>query len=145
MGSRLEHVELSPLVLRSRNGLPANSAFDLYDSDYQGCDYNNNWHSVVYGYRSTPLVPVFVLSVVVVHGKVRSSMDSYLFASAYTRGCSSGTTVESSCFGATRRASRHVYYILFFVSLAVCIIETVTLCFAFHCSVLCFVSSVQRR
>ncbi|KAK8824344.1 hypothetical protein WA577_006742 [Blastocystis sp. JDR] len=117
--------------------LPANRAFQLYDSDGVGCSYSNNWHSVMYDYRKTSAIPIFVLLLGFADSKVRSTSDSYLFASAYTRGCSSETRAESSCFGETRLVKRHVYCVLFVFTLAVCIIET--------CLVLFFLLKEKKR
>lgn len=128
----------------SERRLPANRAFELYDSDGVGCSYSNNWHSVMYDYRKTSAIPVFVLLLGFADSKVRSTSDSYLFASAYTRGCSSETRAESSCFGETRLVKRHVYCVLFVFTLAVCIIETVLSLSTLHRSAL-FCSSFSRK
>lgn len=133
-----------PLLTGSERRLPANRAFQLYDSDGVGCSYSNNWHSVMYDYRKTSAIPIFVLLLGFADSKVRSTSDSYLFASAYTRGCSSETRAESSCFGETRLVKRHVYCVLFVFTLAVCIIETVRSFSILHCSAL-FCSSFSRK
>ena len=38
-----------------------NSEFLFYDSDYHGCYYNNNWHSIVYGIGDHPFISVTVI------------------------------------------------------------------------------------
>ena len=132
------------LLIGSERHLPTNRAFELYDSDGIGCSYSNNWHSVMYSYRKTLVVPVLVILPDVVNPKIRSSADSYLFASAYTRGCSSDTRVESSCFGEPRLVRRHVFFVLFVITFLVCILETVFPFLPVHCSAL-FCSSFLRK
>ena len=40
--------------------VPEISQFHYYDSDKKGCDYSNNWNSVVYGYEKFDSIPVYV-------------------------------------------------------------------------------------
>lgn len=48
-------------LLHNRSTYPINSEFLFYDSDYHGCYYNNNWHSLVYGIGDHPFISVTVL------------------------------------------------------------------------------------
>ena len=46
--------------INHRSVYPHNSLFSVYDSDYLGCYYNNNWNSVVYGIGDHPYITVTV-------------------------------------------------------------------------------------
>lgn len=48
-------------IFISRHQYPMNREFSLYDSDYHGCTYNNNWNSIVYGIGDHPMVYVTVM------------------------------------------------------------------------------------
>ena len=48
-------------LLHNRSTYPINSEFLFYDSDYHGCYYNNNWHSIVYGIGDHPFISVTVI------------------------------------------------------------------------------------
>lgn len=104
-------VWLLSLIIRST--YPLKKSFHAYDSDYLGCYYNNNWNSVVYGIGDHPVITY----------KVRSIQDSYIAASAYTKGCSSGNTIGSHCFGKTRLEERFGYLLLMIGSLLLILIE----------------------
>ena len=73
----------------------------MYPSDGLGCDYGNNWNSVHYGKKKVTDVRVQVGMALSGDPQIRSSLDSYLMASAYTRSCSNDNYLDANCFGLT--------------------------------------------
>ena len=85
----------------------------MYPSDGLGCDYGNNRNSVHYGKEKKTDIRM----------QLRSSKDSYLAASAYTRSCSNDYTVDAKCFGPTRREAKMWCFILIHISFGLVLIE----------------------
>ena len=55
--------------------------------------------------------------------QLRSVKDSYLFASAYTRGCSNDNIEPAKCFGPTQREEEMTVFICLHVCFGLVIVE----------------------
>ena len=115
MGVGLQEVcvSYSMSLISSSHKLPKNEAFDAYPSDGLGCDYGNNWNSIHYG--KTPRGDIAM--------QLRSAKDSYLFASAYTRGCSNDHLEPAKCFGPTQREEEMGVFICLHVCFGLVVVE----------------------